>query len=230
MVYEHSMSKFIEKNKENVHLEDYIQGFYRKLRLFGQKYDNQQFEDLLTELYMKETEIYNEWINIFNKVPYYFIRSNTVLSTNLVSSDNPNLLLAAYEMEKKKRSIISRIIPVRVTVTSVKESKEKLLLQLQKLSLLMYSEEEDNILRKAQEQFAEEFSEYDNDPYLSDFYNNIIDGFEKELLTRINNEIKKIDGVNEKIAGDEHSGTIVNDIYFHQKCHTKNKFFKQTFK
>ena len=230
MMYEHNMSKFVAKNKDDYTIDEYKNKFYRNLRMYSQKYEEEQFEDLLTELYMKEPEIYKEWYKILYKVPYYFIRNNTVLSTALISSNNMELMVAAYDMDKKRKSILARTLPMRATSTTVNENKEKLLLELKKLSLLMVSEDEDNILRKAEEEFARCYGEYANDPYLGDYYNDILDNFEDDLIKCINQEINKVIGINNKLANANHLSVLTEDLVLTKRNHRTSKFFKQTFK
>lgn len=230
MLYEHNVSKFLVKDKSDIELEEYTKNFYKKVRMAGLRYNEEQFDDFLTELYMKEPDVYKEWHVALRKIPYYFIRQNTVLATNLVSSNNVELLVTAYDMEKKKKSIISGTLPMKANSTTVNENKEKLLLGLEKLSLLMVSEGEDNIVRKAQEEFARCYNEYDSDPYLSDYYNGIIDNFETDILNKINEEYNKIKGINNKLTNSNHIGTVTDDIQHGKRCHNKVVFFKSTLK
>ena len=76
MLYEHNVSKFLVKDKNGIELEEYTNKFYRSLRLFGQKYEEEQFDDLLTELYMKDENLYKEWFKILQKIPYFFVKNN----------------------------------------------------------------------------------------------------------------------------------------------------------
>jgi len=230
MLYEHNVNKFLVKDKSDIELEEYTKNFYKKVRMAGLRYNEEQFDDFLTELYMKEPDVYKEWHAALRKIPYYFIRQNTVLAANLVSSNNVGLLVTAYDMEKKKNSILSRTLPMKATSTTVNENKEKLLLELERLSLLMVSELEDNILRKAQEEFARCYGQYNDDPYLSDYYNGIIDNFETDMINKINEEYNKIEGIRSKISANDHLGTLVDNISHRNKNHPTSKFFKQTFK
>ena len=229
-MYEHNMSKFIVKNKEDFTFEEYKAKFYRTLRMYNQKYDEEQFEDLLTELYMKEPEVYDEWVSLLRKIPYFFIRNNTVLTTALISSNNTELMVTAYEMDKKKKSILARTLPMRATSTTVNENKEKLLLEYKKLSLLIVSENDDNIVRKAKEEFAKCYGEYANDPYLSDYYNDILNNFEAELTNCIDKEINKVIGIGNKLTNSNHISTVVDDIQHAKRNHKKAVFFKSTLK
>ena len=230
MIYEHNLSKFLEKNKDSMSLEEYIGKFYRNLRMHGQHYEEEQYDDLLTELYMKEPEVYIEWQKVFTKVPYFFVRSNTVLSTYLVSSNCSELMTVAYDMEKKRKSIISRIFPMKASITTVNSYKEKLIKELENLKLLLISEEEDNILRKSQEEFARCYGEYNDDPYLNDYYNSIIDNFEYDIRTNIESEIAKANNLDYKLKDINHKGHVVDNIIQNSRNHKSSKFFKQTFK
>ena len=230
MQYGHNLNKFLEKNKDEMTFEDFKTKFYRNLRMFNQTYEEEQFDDLLLELYTKESDIYKNWYKILSKVDYSFLKSNTVLSTCLVSRECPDLITAAFDMEKKRKSILSRTVPTKATVSTVNQSKDKLLLEYKKLLLLIYSENEDNILRKAQEEFARCYSEYNDDLYLSDYYNSIIDNFEEELKKYINTQITKISRLEGLLTEDKHTEAVVTNIRTNQKAHKAKAFFKQTFK
>ena len=199
MKQSNNMNNFLIKNKEGLTQEDFNEIFYRSLRMNHEKYEQEQFDDLLLELNMKEPEVYTEWRLTFNKVPYFFVRRYTNLITNLVSNNDHERVLIASEMYKKKMALISRSIPEKVTPSTVKGSKKSLYLKLNKALLLMESELEDNILRKAQESFAEIYSKYEDDIYLGDLYNEIIDGFEDEMRNALNAEINKIEGISYRL-------------------------------
>lgn len=200
MLYEYTTNKFLSKDKKGMDLDSFTSQFYRQLRLNRQKYEDEQFDDFLTELYMKDSSVYEDWYKAFSKISYAFTRKNTVLMTNLVSANNIEYLLLAFDMDKKKKSLIARCIPRRATVSTVGESKDKLFVELSMQLALMESEEEDNILRKAQEEFYLRYGEYENDRYLGDLYNNILDTLEEEMRNALISEINKINTISAKLT------------------------------
>jgi len=223
------MSKFLLKNKEKETFENFSQKFYDNLRLYHQSYKEEQFDDLLLELYNKENDVYGEWCKLFTKIPYFFVRNNVTLATCSVANENRNAIVIGYEMYKKQQSIISRSLPIKATVTTVNESKEKVLLELNKTLLLMKVENEENIVLKAQKEFSRCFSEYENDPYLNELYTNIYENFEQKILLRVESEINRVAGISKGIVSQDHMSALVADIEHRRKSHRKAKFFKQTF-
>ena len=200
MLYEYATNKFLSKDKKGMDLDTFISQFYRQLRLNRQKYEDEQFDDFLTELYMKDSSVYEDWYKAFSKISYAFTRKNTVLMTNLVSANNIEYALLAFNMDKKKKSLVARCIPRRATVSTVGESKNKLFTELNMQLALMESEDEDNILRKAQEEFYLCYSEYENNRYLGDLYNNILDTLEEEMRNALISEINKISTISAKLT------------------------------
>lgn len=227
---EYKMSQFLVKDKEEMNYEDFNARFIRNLQLYGQKYDEDACYDLLVELYEKEPEVYSEWFKTFKKVAYAFIKNNIVLATYLINTNNPELLITAFEMEKKKKSLISRSLPMKSTISTVSENKEKLRLELKKTALLMVSENEDNILRKAEEEFAKYYGEYEDNPYLGDFYTDTLNGIEVEMASVIEREIAKIDGISDYLTLTDQLTSLIEGIQHRKKTKNETVFFKQTFK
>lgn len=210
MLYEYTTNKCLSKDKKGMDLDSFTSQFYRQLRLNRQKYEEEQFDDFLTELYMKDSSVYEDWYKAFSKISYAFTRKNTVLMTNLVRNNNIEYALLAFNMDKKKKSLVARCIPRRATVSTVGESKNKLFTELNMQLALMESEEEDNILRKAQEEFYLCYGEYENNRYLGDLYNNILDTLEEEMRNALISEINKISTISAKLT-DSANITLIRD-------------------
>ena len=208
--YEREVSKFLVKDKKGMDLDEFSQRFYRSLKLNQQIFDENQYDEFLKELYMKEPDVYNDWYKTFGKITYKFARKNVDLLTDFVAMDNMELALVAFEMDKTKRQLVSRCIPRKATTSSVNESKEELIVSLNTQLSLLDSDTEDNILKVTQDKFELCYGEYKDNIYLRNLYNEIMDSFEKEIRKSIINEINKIDGLSNRII--ETLGlTIFND-------------------
>lgn len=209
MIYECATNKFLVKDKRKMDFDEFSDRFYRSLRLNNQKYEEEQFEDFLTELYMKTPEVYNEWHKLFFRIPYSFTMNNIVLMTNLVSNDNFEYATIAYEMFKKKKSLIVRCLPVRVNASTVSESKSDLFAELTMQLILTKGGYEDSLLKSIKDEFSLAYGEYEDNQYLGDLFNSIMDSFESEISNAITKEINKINHISSKLIDRDNIGLLV---------------------
>ena len=200
MIYEYSLSKFMDEFKSNYSLDTFIDKFYRNVKLNNYKYEDYQYDELLIELYYLSDKEYIEWYKTLKKIPYFFARNNTELILKLVRSKNHELMSVAYEMEKRKRSIVSRCLPMKATTCTVTESKEKLLTSLYMQAALLDSLEDDNPIRKGEASFALSFGDYENNEYLGEFYTKTIESLDEEIRNTIDTEIRKVGGISEALV------------------------------
>lgn len=209
-MYEHATSKFLLKDKKGMDLNSFKEKFYRSVKLNNQRFEEEQFDDLLAELFIKEPEVYAEWYKVFLKIPYVFLAKNTVLMTNLVSLNNPEYVIIAYEMEKKRKSLISRCIPAKANTSTVAEAKKLLYTKLAMQLVLLESDSKDSILSKVKDEFYLSFGKYENDRFLGDVYNNILNNFENDISKALITEIDKINRISAKLVNTDNIGFIVD--------------------
>lgn len=226
---EYTMNVFLTKNKEDFTAEEFVKKFIRNLTIYNRGYE-EKLEDMLLALYQMPKDLYLKWYKSFTKIPYVFVKTNSELCTDIVLDNKLDLLPVAYDMFKKEKSIVSRIIGTKATKTTVHESKEKILFELEKALLSMKSENEDNVLEKAKKDFTDTFKPYANNKYVKDYYDSIIDGFENEIITAINYEFNRVEAIDYRLAVAAHAEVRKMDISFNAKNHTKGMAFKRTFK
>ncbi len=199
MMVMYSTKKSLLETNCGIEQDEFKRKFYRNLAADNQKFELNQFDDMLNILYKKNEEDYKKWYKALNKIPLFFVKRNMSLTIELLNSDNIEALNTAFEMEKRKRAAISNNIIYKATYTSVNKSKKEILIALNNTLLLMKSDGEDNILKKAKEDFAKYFSKYENDIYLGKLYKELLDSIEEEMLKTINDEIKKVDEIEKNI-------------------------------
>lgn len=230
MTYEHTISKFLVKDKEKMNFDEFSNKFYRNITLYNKAYKEGQFDEFLSKLYMKSSSVYEDWYKALNKIAFSFVRKNLELITVLVKSNNIDAVITAYDMQKKKGSLISRSISRKTTASSVIESKIQLLTELNMQLALIESEEEENIVRKAQAEFYLCYGEYENDKYLGTIYNEMIASFKDEIRNAIITEINKIDGISADIRDKMAITMSCDDIYHNRRTHRTPNIFKQIHK
>jgi tetrahydromethanopterin S-methyltransferase subunit A len=135
-------------------------------------------------------------------------------------------MLIAYDMFKKKCSIISRYIP-KTTTTSIKENKMELYASLNMQLILIESEDENSILKKVQDEFYLYFGKYENDPRLTDIYNKTFSSLKEELINTISKEINKIGAVSENIVNRMSDSLSYDDMYHVKKLHRTPKVYQE---
>ena len=199
MMVMYSTKKSLLETNCGIEQDEFKRKFYRNLAADNQKFELNQFDDMLNILYKKNEEDYKKWYKALNKIPLFFVKRNMSLTIELLNSDNIEALNTAFEMEKRKRAVISNNIIYKATYTSVNKSKKEILIALNNTLLLMKSDGEDNILKKAKEDFAKYFGKYENDICLGKFYKELLDSIEEEMLKKINDEIKKVDEIEKNI-------------------------------
>lgn len=194
-----TLNRCIPNNKGNEGLDDFKNNFYRKIKYNGKKFVENQYDPFLEALYQKSNEEYHECYLKMIRMTLKYVSDNQELLVSLINSNDFELIQVAYEMYKKRGSIISRLIPMRANKISVKESDKKLLKDLEKLLASSKMDDENNVLNKVKEEFMKSFGEYSENTPLSDYYNDIINGIDQEFYCLINNEISKITNLKEYI-------------------------------
>lgn len=129
--------------------------------------------------------------------------------TNLVSNDNFEYATIAYEMFKKKKSLIVRCLPVRVNASTVSESKSDLFAELTMQLILTKGGYEDSLLKSIKDEFSLAYGEYEDNQYLGDLFNSIMDSFESEISNAITKEINKINHISSKLIDRDNIGLLV---------------------
>ena len=226
MIYEHTIAKFLVKNKDDMDFEKFSGRFYRNIELNNSTYQKGQYDDFLSGLYTMNQETYNEWFNALKKVTHFYARSNLDMITKFVNNNDLDAMLIAYDMFKKKCSIISRYIP-KTTTTSIKENKMELYASLNMQLILIESEDENSILKKVQDEFYLYFGKYENDPRLTDIYNKTFSSLKEELINAISKEINKIGAVSENIVNRMSDSLSYDDMYHVKKLHRTPKVYQE---
>ena len=228
-----TVSRCLEKEKEKNSLEDFKYSFYRKLKLNGMKYSENQYDEFLETLYNAGAYQYHECYVTMVRMPLKYLRDNQYLIANLIKSNNTNLIQVAYDMYKKRGSIVTRLLPARANRVTVKESDEQILCELGNL-LLSIKNEEENAIAKAQIEFSNACSQYKNNEYLKEYYNEMFDSIEQEFLKTISNEINSVGSIKKILEEQTITNASFDDRQLFEKM-KKNKeqrpnMFKQTFK
>lgn len=225
----------LEKTKGDVSFDDFKNSFYFKLRMNGRIYTENQYDILLKSLYKKDEDTYRYFYSKLFRIPLKFVKENYEFIINLMESNKADLIKVAFEMFKKKKSIISGLFPVKATKNTVKHSDELLSTKLEELLSLTQEEDENNIIAKAKLEFAKFYIDYSENEYLREFYFDIIDSFDTDIIAAINKEIAKISGMKKYL----HDKDIVNasfedkeifNLRKQQKRDTLPHIFKQTFR
>ena len=197
-----TINKCLIKDKENMNLEDFKNSFYRRLKLNGKQYTDKQYDSLLEALYQSSEQDYRECYKKMSKMDLKYFRDYQDILATLINSNNINLIDVARDMYKKRGSMVSRILPIRVNQATIKDTDKLLLTNLQQL-LLDLKDEDNDILKNAKEEFAKFYGEYSNNQYLSSYYQDMINNFEEELIRHINERIDKIPGVKNILNNDK---------------------------
>jgi len=229
-----ALSKCLIKVKGDISLEEFKDGFYYQLRLNGKKYIENQYDLLLEALYQKDEKEYHDCYVKTVRMPLKYARENQELLANLINSNNSNLIQTAYDMYKRKCSVITRLIPTRVCAVTVKNYDKQLLCELENLLLSAKSQNDDNVIVKAKSEFSKFYSEYSNNAYLGTYYNNLLNGIEQEFFKLVNNEIDKIAITKARLKDIDITNTSYDDSELFEKM-KKNKsprhnIYRQTFK
>ena len=106
-----SVKRLLVDDNKRVTLDYFKYKFYKNIEFNHQLFEEEQFDDLLMELYAKESEVYQEWYKLFGNIAYSFIKKYPVLTTCLVSNNNVSDLVTAYEMDKYRKALVKRSIP-----------------------------------------------------------------------------------------------------------------------
>ena len=225
-----TIGKCLEKTKQ-AELEDFKYSFYRKLKLYGKQYTEKEYDELLEALHSKDTEEYHNCYTTLFRISLKYIRENYDLIVNLINSNNNKLITVAYDMYKKRGSIILRMLPTRATKEAVQKSDKKVLCDLEKLLLLVKSKD-NNVIANAQLEFSKFYEEYSHNEYLSEYYKNIIDSFESELINTVNDEISKTNGIKKRLQeNDSNRASFENrEIFEKNKSKYISSMYKQTFR
>ena len=224
---EYRFGQFLAKNKSNMSIDNFTNDFYRNIAYFNLSCEKDAYKDLLKELYEKGTVNYDDWRKAFNRINYSFVRSHKDLVVMLVKENRIDLLDKAFEMEKRKSSLISRCIPIKTTTGSIKYSKEYLYELLCKTLALLDSESMDNPIKKSQDSFYLSYGQYENDEYLGNLYDDIMNSFDKNIKSAIQDEINKIDGLCKHLVENMCLTVMKDDLDHSERCHRTPNIFKQ---
>lgn len=230
MAYERRMKEYLIRDKDSINYEEFKNTFYHKLKISYRNFEEGEFDNFLTLLYTKEIEDYSRCREELNPIPYNFVKKNQELVYNLVANDKTDLVKIAYEMEQKRAAVVYRNVEVVVCKSTVKDSKKEL---LQKLSDLLEStkiDNDDNVITKAKETYAEMYAQYADDEYLSAYYNSILKGIEEDILRKINELFNKTEVYNKRNTLSECSDIVSNDIRAYRKGARRTNVFKSTIK
>ena len=219
----------LPREKEIFTEEEFIGKFYRNIKLNSVPNKGKCFDELLKILYKKEEKEYSKYRNVFRRIPLTFIKNNLDLIKKLLQVDNYELIKDAYEMEKKRKSLISGCIPMRATPTTVNESKEKLYVSLNMNLALLDSELEDNLLSKTKDKFYLTWGKYEDNMYLGDLYNEIMDSFENNIREALIREINKIEGINKELLIKQNQITVYDDAKLNRMSSRLPKTYKSIY-
>lgn len=198
-----TLNRCIPNNKGNEELEDFKNNFYRKLKFNGKKFVENQYDPFLEALHQKSNEEYHECYLKMIRMTLKYVSDNQELLVSLINTNDFELIQVAYEMYKKRGSIVSRLIPMKANKVSVKESDKKLLKDLEELLVSSKMDDENNVLNKVKKEFKASFGKYSENTPLSDYYNDIINGIDQEFYCLINDEVSKITNLRESIKNSE---------------------------
>ncbi len=223
------LKEYLLKDKRSVsNIDDFIASFYNKLKKAGKECKPEKFDDFLTELYIKDDQIYGEWLKIFSTIPYSFVSKNVVLVTYLVCVEQQEAVKTIYVMQQRKNSILSKYGTVLFEKSTVAKKRKELLKTLEDRLKSMNTNTENDILRKAQNEFANQFEQYSDDPYIGSFYNEMLNDFEKELISKINSTINLIINYSNEFAVKECDNASFEDAFAFKKSKRCIHLFKQT--
>ena len=211
MKVSHRMKQLFDKNSKEVGFEEFKNEFYRKLRVYSIGFVNGAFDSFLKVLYESDENTYNEFLESTKNIPYGFIKNNMDLVINLIKNKRVQDIEVACQMLEYQTTLISRNVH-SIHVTSVLNEKKKMLLNIEKCLLLMKSENEDNILRKAQRDFYDRFKDCETNPYLSDLYNKILDEFEDKMINAFEMNRNRIEGISERYTHTRLDAHVIDTI------------------
>lgn len=220
---------YLLKDKECIsNIDDFIASFYNKLKKAGKKCQPEMFDDFLIELYIKEDLVYSEWLKTFSSIPYSFASKNIVLLTYLVCTEQQEAVKTIYAMQQKKLSILSKYGTVLFEKSLVPEKRKKLLKELEDRLKSMNNNGEDDVLKKARNEFANQFEQYSDDPYIGSFYSEMLISFEQELISKINTTCNLITSYSDEYIQKDCNYTLYNDALAYKRSKRRIHLFKQT--
>ena len=182
---------FLEKDRTDLSLGEYMNRFYTRLNQYGLVYDSNVFDTFLTNLYFYDEKEYKTWMREFHKIVYSFVRSNIDLMNTIVSNKDLDDLKLSFDMYKKAQSIICRSLPTKANYTNVTERKDEILSQFNNMLNDIKANKEDGPVAKAQAEFERCYSFTLENPVLKDYYIKIYSTFGEELAYSVEQEIKK---------------------------------------
>ena len=212
MLYVYKLTNFLIKNKEDYTNCEFNSKFYRNIKLSGLGYEENQFDLILNDLYKMDIDNYKKWFEVFKEIAYTFVKNNTEEVEKIITSNDIEKIRIAYDMDKKKRALINRAIPMRVNITTVNEHGEKVLSNLNQMLSDISEDNENNPVKTVQENFKSTYGMYENDIVLGSLYSKNINSFKQELLSLIKFEVKKVEGCKRMIL-DQVSPTVIRNDY-----------------
>ena len=216
MRYSHKVKQILVENKEGLTLEDFVFNFYRKLRTYNIAYTKGHFDEVLEILFNKDPEEYSKCFEAIKESHYGFLKNNLDIIIDFINKGCPDNIKMASDMMEYRNILISRNLP-NVYLGSVLKEKKSLILKVKNCLISLQSEDDDNILKKAQKDFKEKYGIYENDLYLKELYNNILNSFEDEMKKSLQASISKIEGISDQFTQYRANAHVVDTIFINKK-------------